>query len=233
MNKQNIDFFFIIVNLLATIWLLFFKSYFKEKGKNLATIKDIGNITKEVESVKENFNKELENFKKDISLDIVREVAALNKENITYQIYNAEYIKLRFQRLDDLYGKLYELKKYCQNKFDFIDEEDFRAKREQFGVLYQKTEDALYHASLYINEDVSVSVIGLLDQCHEASKAFYLFYQTDPKRFSRLKNEALLNLMSDKNEQSLQRLYDCIGKMPTLLQNIETEFKKNLTIDIK
>lgn len=39
------------------------KSYESEKGKNLATKEDIKDITQKIESVKDNYNKALENYK--------------------------------------------------------------------------------------------------------------------------------------------------------------------------
>ena len=39
------------------------KAYNEEKGKNLATKEDIAGITKEIESIKEYYNKSLENYK--------------------------------------------------------------------------------------------------------------------------------------------------------------------------
>lgn len=44
------------------------ESYFKEKGKNFATKEDIGDITKEVEDVKQFFNESLEKFKHELNL---------------------------------------------------------------------------------------------------------------------------------------------------------------------
>ncbi len=38
--------------LLGVLYLALFKSYFKEKGKNIATLEDIGKITTSVESIK-------------------------------------------------------------------------------------------------------------------------------------------------------------------------------------
>lgn len=64
----------LIFNLFATLFSIFWKSYFSEKGKNLATKKDIGIITKEIETVKTeisiNFSKknEFEKERKQIAL---------------------------------------------------------------------------------------------------------------------------------------------------------------------
>lgn len=54
--------------LLAVLSFGLWESYFKEKGKNIATKADIGDITKEVEAVKQFFNESLEQFKNDLNL---------------------------------------------------------------------------------------------------------------------------------------------------------------------
>lgn len=172
---------------LAASYFIFYKKYIEELGKQTAELTLISQKTFDVESVKKIFNEELEIFKKQIQLDIAKEVepirATLNRENIAFQIYNTEYIKLRFQRLDDLYGKLYELKKYCQiNLYLYVDEQDFRNKNEKFLEHYRNAEDALYRAAIYIDDTVTVAVIDLLNETFRAQKAFTMFYFTDPQR---------------------------------------------------
>lgn len=54
--------------LLAVLCFGLWESYFKEKGKNFATKEDIGDITKEVEDVKQFFNESLEKFKHELNL---------------------------------------------------------------------------------------------------------------------------------------------------------------------
>jgi hypothetical protein len=44
-----------VILILLALYLAFFKSYFQEKGKNLATKEDIGEVTQEIESVKNKF----------------------------------------------------------------------------------------------------------------------------------------------------------------------------------
>lgn len=68
MSKEVIS---IIINssvLIIGFYLAFFKSYFQEKGKNLATSEDIQRITVQVEQVKKQFNGELELLKTQLSL---------------------------------------------------------------------------------------------------------------------------------------------------------------------
>ena len=46
---------FDIILVLIGLYLALFKSYFQEKGKNIATSEDIEDLTLKVESVKQNF----------------------------------------------------------------------------------------------------------------------------------------------------------------------------------
>jgi hypothetical protein len=64
----NINFIFNLLMLFAVLYIAFLKSYSNEKGKNLATKEDIGEITKEVENVKQFFNESLEKLKSDLNL---------------------------------------------------------------------------------------------------------------------------------------------------------------------
>jgi hypothetical protein len=54
---NTITFILLIINILIGLWLIFFKSYFSEKGKNIATQEDIGAITKEIETIKSEISK--------------------------------------------------------------------------------------------------------------------------------------------------------------------------------
>jgi hypothetical protein len=47
-----------VLILLCGLYLALFKSYFTEKGKNLATLEDIEDITKKVEEVKSEIQKQ-------------------------------------------------------------------------------------------------------------------------------------------------------------------------------
>ncbi len=66
MSQQTIVIILNILLIAIGLYLAFFKSYFSEKGKNLATIEDIGRITSEVEKIKTEFLKETEKLKFDL-----------------------------------------------------------------------------------------------------------------------------------------------------------------------
>jgi len=68
---MQFDYYFIILQALLIIlnlYLAFFKSYFTEKGKRVATREDIGVITKIVEETKSHFTKETEQLKSQLSI---------------------------------------------------------------------------------------------------------------------------------------------------------------------
>jgi hypothetical protein len=98
MELQTVNLMLNIVIIGVTVYMAFIKSYFKEKGKNLATIEDIGEITKIVENVKIHFNIEIEGLK-----------STLQKQNISYQIQYSFLHQERGKVLVDLYKKLLEL----------------------------------------------------------------------------------------------------------------------------
>jgi len=64
-------------------------SYFKEKGKNLATKEDIGKITQEIESVKSSYSSSLELFKINLQKDFEHSKSIINYCNqIDTQLIN-------------------------------------------------------------------------------------------------------------------------------------------------
>ena len=63
MDYLIIGILFFIGNAVWSVILLCFQSYAKKKGEDLATKEDIAEITKKIESVKDNYNKSLEKHK--------------------------------------------------------------------------------------------------------------------------------------------------------------------------
>jgi len=100
-----------VIAFLIISYFIFYKSFLDKLGEKTAELATSKQLTESIEEVKEKFNKDLESFKGDIQKDVANEIeplkAALNKGNIGFQIYTTEYARLRFQRLDELYGALY------------------------------------------------------------------------------------------------------------------------------
>ncbi|MBS1634602.1 MAG: hypothetical protein JST26_01680 [Bacteroidetes bacterium] len=55
--------------LLGSLYLIFFKSYFSEKGKNVATKEDIEEITTKVETIKSDFDRQTEYLRHHLQLE--------------------------------------------------------------------------------------------------------------------------------------------------------------------
>ncbi len=73
-----------ILTLVAALYLIFFKNYFKKKGENIATKEDIGEITRQVESVKTEYQENLENIKSQINLSYKKNEVLLNEKVRTF-----------------------------------------------------------------------------------------------------------------------------------------------------
>lgn len=68
MTLQYIQIIIEVIIVLLGFYIAFFKSYFKQKGKNLATQEDIGKITNTVESIKAEFIHQAERLKVELQL---------------------------------------------------------------------------------------------------------------------------------------------------------------------
>lgn len=121
---------------LFLLYLVFFKSYLSEKGKNAATKEDIGNITKEIETVKNEvkyFNQiKFENSKekKEVALDYYNQasffidyttkiVDVLMNNQTDLKLISKQIEDIRFQ-MSKLFGSFLKLMIYFDKNSDFI-----------------------------------------------------------------------------------------------------------------
>lgn len=71
----------LILQILIILGMIALRSYATKKGENLATTEDIGKITKEVESIKNEFSTQLGRLKADLSADMQRQLSLFGKRN--------------------------------------------------------------------------------------------------------------------------------------------------------
>lgn len=76
---------FILVNAIVSFFAVFFGAYAKRKAINVATVEDIGKITKEIEEVKNSYKKQAEVFSESLKLSNQLKLAAIDKKLETYQ----------------------------------------------------------------------------------------------------------------------------------------------------
>jgi len=65
-NKQVASYWYIIIMVIISGACAYFGAYLSTKGKNLATKEDIGKITNEVESIKADYARDLEKYKREL-----------------------------------------------------------------------------------------------------------------------------------------------------------------------
>lgn len=214
-----------LIILIGGLYLVFFKSYFKEKGKNLATLEDIEQITEKVEGIKSEFNTDLEGIK-----------AFLQRQNLAYEINLSELTKMRFQRIDTLYEDLVNLQSFVKlNMFSYEDDEDFISKKQKFIEYYNIADKSRYKCDLYISQDLKREIINVLDGAYQAYLAFIKYYNSDTNKignvsFFNLEKGELLKQLSKQNMDALEKLNNEVEKFPNLLTGIENEFKKHVTL---
>ena len=199
----------IFLVLMAVGYWLFFKKFFSELGKQTAELSTLAKRTTIVEDIK----------------------ASLSRKNIAFQIHNAEFARLRFERLDQLYGKLYDLQKFSKaHLFAYADKAGFEENKKGFMDRYWQTEDAYYLSLLYLDDETAHATLDLLNECFISYSAFVDFYYSDPNR-AVFRNLQLSESMIQKNIKSFDRFDDSIKKFPQLLQQIRTEVHKTLKDD--
>jgi len=77
---MDVETFIQILLLIAAVYLAFFKSYLTEKGKSAALKEDLQGLTREVESVKNEFTREQEILKTDLQRILNNEISYRNEE---------------------------------------------------------------------------------------------------------------------------------------------------------
>ncbi|MDD3771819.1 MAG: hypothetical protein PHC38_04085 [Weeksellaceae bacterium] len=214
-----------ILILIAGGYLIFFKSYFKEKGKNLATFEDIEVITEKVENVKKDFNIKLEGLKFE-----------LQKNNIAYQINLSELTKIRFKRIDNLYENLFVLNKFIDEVMLGIDacEEEYILNGQDFIKIYKLAVKSSIKCDLYINNELKQNIRKILNSAYSAYIRYIHLYNTDPdifKNTSRIKvsNNELTDIYSKKNDLLIE-IKSISDTNNNLLEQLISELKKEVIL---
>lgn len=153
MNEATIQTVLLISTTLLGLYLSFFKSYFTEKGKNVATEEDIGKITKIVEDVKKEFATETEYLKNRLSL------YAQNFHSIKTLERNA-LIELNLKYSEWLHSmSIFSLVFYSYENFELLKEQNLIMSKK-----YMEFEVANDNLKLYVINEQLLDCILLLSQ---------------------------------------------------------------------
>lgn len=228
-----------IAGFFVVSYFIFYKSFLTKLGEKTAELATSKQLTSSVQEVKEKFNKDLETFKGDIQKDVAKEIqpliAALDKENIGFQIYTSEYARIRFQRLDELYGALYYFQKFViDNLINYVynDSKEFEDRRQLYFKQSSDVFDKIKLASLYLDDDAKKAVLDLISESDSAFQAFLEYKNSSPTLLDPLfKGKSIWDLMFEKHEKTFDRLLAARNKFPEILSKVENEFKRNLTFE--
>jgi hypothetical protein len=184
----------------------FLPSYFDEKAKNLATKEDIGDITDEIEKVKFNYSKEVEQLKTELNKDF--------QEYIDEQ----KFLKERsYNQYCELYSKLYtiivqsEYLRYFNQFDDNFDNLPFlETSREKIKTNIDLKTMSVKQTREEINDAVTnfnkISIVDMvIDKGHLASERliklavayryvheFYTDETMDPEQLEKFQKEELV-----------------------------------------
>ena len=192
-----------IIILLIGLYLVFFKSYFKEKGKNLATSQDIAHITEKIELVKQQFIEKNAVLKARLDLLTNLQINHKNDERLTLIDFH--------KKLNKWIGLLSEGR---PSVADRKNNKDLQNKSYFYELIYQEVLEAQAVLHLYIEdkkllEVASNLIIAILDNNLQTNAQLYLVHtETNNNLINNLdlekdlekKNNELEKLLDKRNE---------------------------------
>jgi len=208
--------FILLVAASFLVWYFAFVKYFGIRFAKLITEEDITRIK---ETVKKEFQEELENLK-----------AELQKQNVSYQILFGELTKRRLDKLEELYYNFVVLQKYIKlNLFSYKDDSDFQRKKVEFEKLYSIADDSRLKCIFYIDDELMTNMINVLNNSFEAYHGFIGLYNSDPKKYGDILFQAKQEIIKH-NIDFLNKLLAETEKFPKLLDELVKAIKKRITL---
>jgi hypothetical protein len=154
MDKWNIlELVMNVISLLAILYLLFFKNYFAQKGKNLATIEDIETITQKVEDVKHSVG-ELSLRRNDNFLEFKKSLVDFNREIIKWISISIKDISVIFS--------------------DPFDKECIKEKLSNLQLQASEVETAFFKISIFLKPEDDTWLENLRLSYLDINPYFYL-----------------------------------------------------------
>ena len=180
----------------------YFAVYLREKGKNLATKKDIGEITSEIEKVKLKYSKESHKF----------------------QVAYSGLLKKRAEVIEELYHLIVDTKEMFGRFVDFAKWEGDLSKddsRKKGGDLLYEFLEKYKKSRIYFHEEVCDKLQSFADSIYKIT-INYSFALTAVNEGEQVK---------DFTTQWVKANKDYNEKIPEVRKIIEEEFRKLLGVE--
>ncbi|HXU28157.1 MAG TPA: hypothetical protein VN698_13080 [Bacteroidia bacterium] len=190
---QTISIVLEILLFILGLYLAFFKSYFQEKGKNLATKEDIEEITTKVEGIKTEFIKETEKLKTDLQFEnhVKVSINTDTKNSIVEMVENYNFWLILI--MDSFNQSL---------SFDTKKVEKVRSDLQQAYFKFVMSESKLY---LYQQDNQISDLLGVIKEHTIRFQGIFLYYLMDlefilQREESSIKLEDKTNFVSKRTE---------------------------------
>ncbi|WP_194778313.1 hypothetical protein [Pararhodonellum marinum] len=137
-----------VVIIFIGLYLAFFKSYFLEKGKNIATNEDIEKLTFKVESIKQQFIEKNANLKAKLDMLTNLQISHKNDERLTLIDFHKNFKKW--------IGLLTES---SPTLIDEYDNNEINSKMYFYDQVYQEVLSSEALLQLYVEDDILINLI--------------------------------------------------------------------------
>lgn len=188
-------------------------AYFKEKGKNLATKYDIGEITNEIKNVESKFTNQTEILKSQLSL--------LN--NVKSEIYSTEK-----NAIINANEKLYQWLSLVIMRLPTLDDnDDIDRYIKKMDDLYQEEQASEALLELFIDDK------SIIDSLHEISGYIYnihikkqlILYSLHKQNINSELKESKLNKLGKETNNKFKQLTDQYEYISPLIHKLRLDFK--------
>jgi len=224
-----------ILAILVVSYFLFYKSWVKELGKQVAKLSTIEQLTKLEEGVKKDFNIQLESYKSSLSAELSREIeplkAELEKNNITYQIQFEYLHKKRSKVVLQIYRRLIEMYSafmdWTQLMHPVIKDADLESQERTKRVNVATNEFKNFYLTnkLFFSREFCQFIDGVFKEYWE--KGWEFGYGEDRVKSGQLTEENFRHY----SEQMTTISTEIRDSFPKRIEEIEDRFRKILRVE--
>lgn len=224
-----------VILFLIASYFIFYKSWLKSLGRETAKLSTTEELTRLTESVKQNFNEKIEEYKSKLNEELALKIeplkAELTKNNITHQIQFSFLHQERAKVILDLYKKLIELHSAMIDWTNFIHpiiedpvkEEQERATRA--NIALHDFKNFYLMNKLFFSE----SFCGFIDKVFEEywDKGWDFGYRQERLKSGQLDKEFQKEYVNDMSRISKELK----ANLPARISEIEATFRKILNVE--
>lgn len=235
MNKDIIGIIAEVILFLIASYFIFYKSWLKAIGQEIAKLSTIEKLTQLEENVKKEFNESLESYKsklsEDLSLKIEPLKSELEKNNITYQIQYSFLHQERAKVILELYRKLMELHSAMVDWTAFLHpiiEDSKKEEKERINrvnVAIRDFSNFYTINKLFFSKKFCNYIDGVFNEYWE--KGWEFGYSQE-----RINNK---DLDHDNYKQYMKKMMDISNEikenLPNKIQEIEDKFRALLKVE--